>query len=389
MNRSFFNTSILLAGALTFAACGEKKAETPNPATIQVPVNTYTVQPEKTVYYDQYPGTVVALTQVDLRAQTEGYITGIFFQDGAHVTKGQKLYQIDISKYQASAGQSKAALLVAQANLEQAQKDADRYTYLNEHDAVAKQTLDHAMTALQNAKNQLAAAKQDVVKTQTDLNYSIVKAPFDGTIGISQVRQGASVSAGQTILNTISTESPIAVDFLINEKQIPRFVNMEKQKISATDSLFTLVMPDNSLYAGTGKIAFIDRGVNAQTGSITVRLSFENKNALLRAGMSCKVKVRNQDTSAQVIIPTKAIVEQMGEYFVYVAKDTVIKSATDTTNKQNMAPTPHAIQRKVTQGAMIGDKVIIKTGLSEGDVVIIDGVQKLHDGSLIKKPEHK
>ncbi|WP_161499370.1 efflux RND transporter periplasmic adaptor subunit [Flavipsychrobacter stenotrophus] len=386
MNRSVLHTTIFIAGMAALAACGEKKADVPNPANIPVPVNIYEVHAEKAVYYDMYPGTVVALNQVDLRSQTEGYVTGIFFKDGDHVTKGQKLYQIDVSKYQATVSQSNSALMVAKSNLDQAQKDADRYTYLNEHDAVAKQTLDHAMTALQNAKNQYAAAKQDVVKTQTDLNYSIIKAPFDGTIGISQVRQGASVSAGSTILNTISTNDPMAVDILINEKQIPHFVSMQKQTVNNADSLFTLLMPDNSLYGGTGQISLIDRGVNAQTGSITVRIAFPNKGGLLRAGMSSKVRVRNQDTAMQVIIPNKAVVEQMGEYFVYVAKDTVIRSATDTTVKKAEAPSPHAVQRKVTLGVAIADRIIVKSGLNEGDRVIVDGVQKLHDGSLIKQP---
>lgn len=386
MNRSVLHTTIFIAGMAALAACGEKKADAPNPANIPVPVNIYEVHAEKAVYYDMYPGNVVALNQVDLRSQTEGYVTGIFFKDGDHVTKGQKLYQIDVSKYQATVSQSNSALMVAKSNLDQAQKDADRYTYLNEHDAVAKQTLDHAMTALQNAKNQYAAAKQDVVKTQTDLNYSIIKAPFDGTIGISQVRQGASVSAGSTVLNTISTNDPMAVDILINEKQIPHFVSMQKQTTNAADSLFTMLMPDNSLYGGTGQISLIDRGVNTQTGSITVRIAFPNKSGLLRAGMSSKVRVRNQDTAMQVIIPNKAVVEQMGEYFVYVAKDTVIKSATDTTIKKTEAPSPHAVQRKVTLGVAIADRIIVKSGLNEGDRVIVDGVQKLHDGSLIKQP---
>ena len=381
MNTSILQIGIIAAGAFIFASCGDKKPDAPNPATIPVPVNLYEARAEKAVYYDLYPGTVVALNQI-------GYVTGIFFQDGAHVAKGQKLYQIDVSKYQATVNQSNASLQVAQANLDQAQKDADRYTYLNEHDAVAKQTLEHAMTALQNAKNQYAAVKQDVVKTQTDLNYSIIKAPFDGTIGISQVRKGASVSVGSTILNTISTVDPMAVDILINEKQIARFALLQKQQM-AGDSLFTILLPDNTAYSEPGQILLMDRGVNSQTGSITVRLTFPNKGGLLRSGMSCKVRVRNQDTSLQLIIPNKAVVEQMGEYFVYVAKDTAIRSATDTASGQNTVPTPHAVQRKVTLGAAIADRVIVKTGLNEGDNVIVDGVQKLHDGSLIKKPEKK
>ncbi len=389
MNKLFFKVSILVAGSVILNACGDKKADAPNPALMPVPVNLYEVHPEHATYSDQYPGTVVALEQVDIRSQTEGYVTGIFFKEGDRVKKGEKLYEIDRSKYQASYGQSQSAVQVAQANLEQAQKDADRYAYLNEHDAVAKQTLDHAMTTLQNAKNQLAAAKQDMSKTQTDLNYAVIRAPFDGTIGISQVKQGASVIPGQTILNTISSDGPVAVDFVINEKQIPRFTLLQQKKPTAADSIFSLLLPDNSKYDQTGEIYFMDRGVNTQTGTLTVRVKFPNPASMLKPGMSCKISVRNQsDTGVQVLIPGKAIVEQMGEYFVYLAKDTAIISPKDTAANK-ATPVPHAIQKKVTLGPAIADRVIVKAGLHEGDEVIVDGVQKLHDGSLIKKPANK
>ena len=382
MNK-FFNISLVAAISIAAASCGEKKTDAPNPALAVVPVNLYELHQEHALYYDVYPGTVTAMMQVDLRPQVEGYITGIFFKEGSHVKKGQQLYEIDRSKYQATYGQAQAAQKVAESNLEQAQKDADRYNFLNQHDAVAKQTLDHAMTTLQNAKNQVASAKQDVVKSQTDLNYSIIRAPFDGTIGLSQVKLGTSVSTGQTILNTISTEDPMAVDFVINEKQIPRFIKMQQQKPSLADSILTLIMPDNTVYSQPGQIYVIDRGVNPQTGSITVRLSFPNAEGLLRSGMSTQVRVRNQDTGMQLMIPNKAIVEQMGEYFVYVAKDTLIKpqgAGKDTTAAK---PSLHAIQKKVTTGATVGNRIIVTSGLEDGDRVIVDGVQKLHDGSAI------
>jgi len=376
---------LVLFSSFFLFACGEKKKDAPNPATLPVPVNLYTVHTERPVYYDLFPGTVVAMMQVDIHPEVEGYVTGIFFKEGDHVKKGQKLYSIDDSKYQASYNQAQASVRVAQSNLDQAQKDADRYTYLNEHDAVAKQILDHAMTTLQNAKDQVTAAKQDLTKAVTDLNYSIIKAPFDGTIGISQVKVGNTVTTGQTVLNTISTDDPMTVDFEVNEKHIPRFIQLQHLKPLPQDSIFTILMPDNTLYGHTGQIYVIDRGVNAQTGTIIVRLTFPNPAGALRAGMSCKVRVRNEDTSAQLMIPGKAVVEQMGEYFVYVAKDTLIASADTAKHKDSPQPGPslHAVQKKVMLGQAITDRVIIRSGLQNGDSIIVDGVQKLHDGSVI------
>lgn len=373
--------------SIIFYACGDTKQAALNPANVPVPVNLYDVHPERVVYYDKYPATVVALMQVDIRPEVEGYVTGIFFKEGEHVKKGQKLYTIDDSKYQASVNQAQANVRVAEANLDQAQKDADRYNYLNEHEAVAKQILDHAMTTLQNAKSQVTAARQDLAKAKTDLNYSVIKAPFDGTIGISQVKLGSTVTVGQTLLNTISTDGPIAVDFVVNEKQIPRFIMLKEKKINSADSIFTLLLPDNTLYKHVGQVSVIDRGVNPQTGTIIVRLTFPNPLSELRAGMSGVVRVRNDDTSQQILVPGKAIVEQMGEYFVYTAKDTLIASSTDTGSKnkgeQPQRSSLHAVQKKVMLSQVIGDRVIIRSGLESGERVVVDGVQKLHDGSLI------
>ena len=387
MNRSIVKIAAVVAVAAALSACGDQKPAASNPANMPVPVNLYEVQPERALYYDKFPGTVTALMQVDIRAVTEGYVTGIFFKEGEHVKKGQRLYSIDDSKYRASVNQAHANVEVAQSNLDQAQKDADRYIYLNQHDAVAKQILDHATTTLQNAKNQLTAAKQDLVKAQTDLKYAIITAPFDGTIGISQVKLGNTIVPGQTVMNTISTDDPMAADFLINEKQIPRFNALQRGNFNAADSIFTMLMPDGSLYPQPGKISVIDRGVNPQTGAITVRLVFANPASMLKSGMSCTVRVKNTDTSAQVLIPAKAIVEQMGEYFVYVAKDTAIAAPSGKDDKQPAQAatvSPHALQRKVTLGQAIADRVIVLSGVEPGDKVIVDGVQKLHDGSAIK-----
>ena len=244
MKNYIINTVLLITISIILFSCGGEQKSAPNMMNAPIPVNLYSTRSEKAVFFDKFPGTVVALKQVDIRAQVEGYVTGIFFKEGERVRKGQKLYEIDNRIYNATKSQAEANLKVAKSNLDQAQKDADRYTYLNEHDAVAKQTLDHAITTLQNAKNQVAAAQQELLKTETDLNYALIKAPFDGTIGISQVKEGNIVTKGQTILNTLSTDNPMAVDFVVNEKQIQRFIRLQNQKKS--DSIFSIILPDNT-----------------------------------------------------------------------------------------------------------------------------------------------
>jgi RND family efflux transporter MFP subunit len=376
MNRVLLNT--ILVSCLIFGACKKKQP----PQNNIVPVNLYKVKQQRVLYYDKYPSTIQALSQVNLLPQISGAITGIFFKEGTHVRKGEKLYEIDRRIYEASYDQAVANLKVSQGNLVQAQQDADRYEYLNKYNAVAKQQYDHAIIALDNAKNTVKASEQAVKSAKTNLNYAIVYAPFDGTIGFSMVKLGDVVNPGSTILNTISTDDPIAVDFIVNEKQLPHFEQLQGDKKAQPDSLFTLLLADNSLYPGTGKISVIDRAVDAQTGSIRVRLVFPNPKNMLRVGMSCVVRVHNQDTQPQLVLPNKAVVEQMGEYFVYVAKDTVINpthSTADTATKPKLI----AAQKKVQIGQTIGANIVIKSGINEGDKVVVDGVQTLHDGTRI------
>ena len=221
----------------------------------------------------------------------------------------------------------------------------------------------------------------------TNLNYSIITAPFDGTIGFSQVKLGNMVTIGQTILNTVSSDDPMGVDFLISEKQLIHFEELKNSKQQAIDSLFTIVLPNDSIYPFTGKISVIDRAVDPQTGTIRVRVVFPNTANMLRSGTSCVLRVHNQETGKKLVVPSKAVVELMGEYFVYVTEDTTAKNPEDSTKTH---PVLMAIQKKVQLGQTIAPNVIIKKGINENDKIVVDGVQSLHTGSIIdatKKPD--
>jgi RND family efflux transporter MFP subunit len=379
MKNVFLITTLM--ACLIFSSC---KPPQP-PQQPPVPVNLFTVKAQPVTYYDRYTGTTVALNQVNLLPEVQGYITGIFFKEGSHVTKGQKLYDIDRRIYEDNYNTAAANVKVAEGNLKQARQDADRYQYLNKNKAVAKQLYDHAMITLENSENAYQSALEALKIARTSLAYSVITAPFDGTIGFSQVKLGDLVTIGQTVLITISTDDPMAVDFLINEKQLTFFNSLQNPGRQTGDSLFTLILPDNSLYSYTGKISVIDRAVNPQTGSLRIRLLFPNPKYFLRVGMSCVVRVQNQDSTAQLVIPNKAVVEEMGEYFVYVAKDSVV-SAGDRPGAspgQNSDPRLLALQKKVHLGAILGPNVIIKDGIKEGDIIVSDGIQSLHNGSAI------
>ncbi|MCC6289042.1 MAG: efflux RND transporter periplasmic adaptor subunit [Chitinophagaceae bacterium] len=358
------NVYLASAVLIVLSACGSKQQQQQQGLPPAIPVTLQTVQATTAVYHDEYPGTVVALNQTDIRAQVTGYITGIYFKDGDKVKKGQKLYSIDQQLYNANYQQAIASLQVQETNLLKAQKDADRYHELDKNDAIAKQQVDYADAALESAKKQVDAAKANVNAVRSNVSFSTIVAPFNGTIGISQVRSGTSVVAGQTILNTISTDNPIAVDFTIDQKELYRFTQLQQQK-KANDSTFSIAF-GNDAYPKFGSISVIDRAVDPQTGTIKVRLSFPNEKHLLKAGMSTTVGVLNAGGTESVIIPYKAVTEQLGEFFVYVLGDS-----------------SKVTQRKVQLSRPIGTNIIVKEGLKANEQIAVEGVQNLREGAVV------
>ncbi len=363
------NNTMRLAGFAVFislvlyACSGNKGGGQNGPPPVQV--TGFEVKLGTAAYQDEYPATVTAINQVELRPEVSGYVTDIYFKDGQHITKGMKLYAIDQQQYKAAYDQATANLNVAKATLAKAQQDADRYRDLAKRDAVARQTLEHAQADLQSAKMQVASLEANVKNVQTNLRYSVIVAPFDGTIGISSVKLGSSVVAGQTLLNTISSDDPMAVDCAVDEKQISRFTQLLQAKDSLQDSTFTIVLPDQSVYPFSGHLSFLDRSVDSQTGTIRIRVIFPNAKNILRAGLTCNLRVQANSSAQSLLIPYKAVVEQMGEYFVYVVNGNKVS------------------QRRVNLGMSINDMVIVKDGLQLGDQIVVEGVQKLRDNSPV------
>ncbi|MBE9583193.1 efflux RND transporter periplasmic adaptor subunit [Mucilaginibacter sp. JRF] len=351
---------LAVTATLTWSACGSKQQQAGPPPATSISV----VEAKKTpaAYYDNFQGIVVALNTVELRSQVSGFITGIFFKEGEVVEKGKALYEIDRRKYLAAYQQAQANVLSAKANLLKAQKDIDRYNMLLKNDAVARQTVDQASAAYETAKSQVAVANAALESARTDLSYATITAPFTGRIGISQVRLGAQVTPGTTLLNTISAENPVGIDVVINEQQLDRFYKLMK---SSTDSTFKLQLPNGQMYGSKGKILAVDRGVNNQTGSTIVRIQFPNPNKELKDGMSGVLQVLNNDSGDRIQIPYKAVVEQMGEFFVFTAQDSI------------------ALQHKVTLGPRVNADVIVLNGINEGDKVITEGIQRLRDSSKV------
>lgn len=361
-----FGCSLIAAFAVACSS-GSEGGAGGQPVENSVPVSIEAVSEQEVAGLDQFPATVVPLNETELRAEVSGYITRIYVADGASVSQGQKLYEIDHTRYAAAQDQAKASVAIAEANLARVKRDVERYRKLAEQDAIARQILDNAETELSNSEAQLIAAKAALTAATTDLNRSVIVAPFAGTIGISSVRTGALVGAGSTLLNTISSTHPIGVDFQVNERVLPRFVSMLGSAQAAQDSSILLTLPGGSVYPAPGRITAIDRAIDATTGTITIRASFPNPEGLLRAGMNTTIRNRHALPGKQLTIPQKAIEDQLGTTNVYVVNDS-----------------SRVEQRQVKLGIKIADRVVVEEGLQAGERIAVDGIINLQHGAKVQ-----
>lgn len=367
MNTNIKLSSLFLTATAFLYSCGNSNnnPSQSSPSEKIVPVTTTVVSEEIVTGRRNYPASAVALNETELRAEVSGYINQIYVADGASVTKGQKLYEIDHVRYTAALNQAKADLEIAKSNYSRIEKDLSRYQTLAEQDAIAKQTLDYAETDLGNQRAQVQAAEAALTTAQTNLDRSIIRAPFSGTVGISLVRTGALVTAGSTLLNTISSTNPIAVEFQINEKEIEQILELQKNR---TTSAIQVVLPDGSIYTESGYISTVDRAVDRNTGTLKVRATFDNQQGKLRAGMNLTLYISTKSLQEELVIPHRAIVEQLGVYNVYTVNDS-----------------SKAVFQPVKLGSSFEDKIIILDGLKQGDRVIVDGTTNVVDGDKVSE----
>ncbi|MCW3464682.1 efflux RND transporter periplasmic adaptor subunit [Chitinophaga nivalis] len=361
-----YKRTFYAAGLVLCVACGNSKKQQQAAmmaGKMKATVVAAEVVPTSYTVVEKFPATLMAQDIVQLRSDVTGFLEGIRVKDGSRVSKGQILYEIDKSRYSAAYGQVAATQQQAEADLAQKQRDYERYKTLLDHDAISKQTVDQAYTAVLTSKANLAAAKASVARAGTDVNHALLRAPLSGRIGIVQIKVGDIVNAGQTLINTIVNERPIYADIDIPQARLPEFIRIEGGK---TENRFYIQFGNGERYAETGKILTINNIVDQQTGTIRVRLVFQNQDETLKSGMSCVIIMQYATPATQLAIPAKAIIQNLSETSVYtLTKDNVVKPA------------------DIVPGAVTDTMLLITSGLKAGDRVVVDGIQKIKPGDTV------
>ena len=364
MKYTYLTSVLLTVSTLLTVACGsdgEEQAQQRPP----VPVEVEPAREERVVYYDDFPATVRALNEVEVRPQVAGYITDIHFEEGATVREGQRLYTIDTRQYRAAVSSSQADVAAAEADLALAQKDVERYRRLAAAEAVAQQTLDQAEATLEARRQAVERARAGVAQAQTQLDYATVRAPLSGTTGLAPAKVGTQVVPGSPLLTTISQQAPVGVDLPVPQRMVPRITAAKNDPEAQPDSLLRLRLADGSLYDEYGSVFAVDRAIDPATGTLLARIAFDNPDDMLRPGMNVTLEVLNEQSGTHVTVPATALAEQLGERYVYIAADTL------------------ALRRKVSTGARYRDRAIVTDGLEAGEQVVVKGLVKLRDSTRI------
>jgi RND family efflux transporter MFP subunit len=370
----------LIALALIVAAgCTSKTAQGAQPGTSDVEV--LQVQEEDVPIYAEWIGTLDGLVNADVRAQVTGYLLKQGYQEGAFVKQGQLLFQIDPRPFQAALDQAQGQLAQAHAALANAQAvqrrtelDVQRYRPLAEQQAASQQDLDNsvqnnlaAIATVETAKAQIKTYEAAVETAKINLDFTRLIAPIDGIAGQAQLQVGALVTPGSGIVTSVSTVDPIKVYFTVGEPQYlawrQRFPTDADRQQADKELRLQLILADGSTYPHEGKFYFADRQVDASTGAIRIAGLFSNPNNILRPGGYGKVRAVIRKQPGALLVPQRAVSELQGGYQVAVV---------GADNKVDV--------RTVTVGDRVDNRWIVTSGLSAGDRVVVEGVQRMRTG---------
>lgn len=363
--------ALALAGALTLTACSEKSGQAnAQGAGAQKPTVTVIDTVATSVpLVSELPGRTTPYLVAEIRPQVGGIVQKRLFKEGGEVEAGQALYQIDPATYQASYDSARAALARAQATLKSARLTARRYGELVKIEAVSTQANDDAQASLAQAEADVASARAAVTSAKVNLDYTRISSPIAGRIGRSSVTRGALVTANQSeALATVQQLDPIYVDLTQSSTSL---LNLREQiatgKVKAANGQVpvTLMFENGSQYEKTGTLAFSEVTVDESTGSVTLRAEFPNPEGVLLPGMYVRAHIEQGETTHAVLVPHKALTRNArGEAQVLIV------------NAEGKVEA-----RTVTADQSRGDQWVITAGLSGGEKLITEGLQKVRAGA--------
>ncbi len=360
--------SSVMALALMISGCSSNSQAK---ATIPpISVSVVKVSMQNIPVYSDWVATLDGYVNAQIQPQVNGYVVKQNYREGSYVRKGEVLFEVDSRPFQATFDQAKAQLSQAQAKLSLAGINVKRDTPLAQQRAIAQSQLDSEIGALEEAKANVQAAGAAVETAQLNLGFTKVRSLIDGIAGSANVQMGNLVGPS-SVLTTVSKLDPVKVRFPISEQEYMRFTSTSPSAATSRTTKLNsmpldLVLGDGTTYSHKGEVVFIDREVDARTGTISLVGAFANPGNILRPGQFARVRAVTKVSKNAILIPQRAVTEVQGDFRVAIV---------DKQNKISL--------RKVTVGQRIGPMWVIESGLSVGEQVVTDGGMKVREGSSV------
>lgn len=360
-------TSLLkLLCLLLFVSCKNTSEPAPPPPP---KVQAVSLSQQEVMLEKDFVGQVYGYKDIPVRARVEGFLETIAFKEGSYVSKGDLLYAVDPEPLLQAVNAAQSQLAQSQINNERATSDLNRIEPLAAINAVSKKDLDAALAEKKGSKALTDAAKANLNLAQIRLGYTKIKSPVDGIIGKSLAQPGEFVgrSPNPIILNTVSAVDSLRVEFFVTENDYLAWRNQSKSKNANDLNLpLKLVLSDGSIFPYSGKLNFINREVNAVTGTILIQSIFPNPERLIRPGQFARVRATVETVPDALLVPQRCVSEVQGVYSVMrVQEDGKVE------------------QVNIKLGPAYRDYFIVKEGLSPNDKVIFEGLQRAKNGSIV------
>lgn len=360
----------ILGAVLLCVSAGGCRKETPATAQPPLPVVAAEVIVRNQPIYVEQIGQTLGSRDVEIRARVEGFLETVNFSEGTSVASNALLYTIDDRPFKATLAQAQGVEAQAQAAWDKSLRDTNRLGRLWEQNAISRQQYDDALAAEQSAAAVLRSARAAVETANIQLGYTKIRSPVEGLVGKTEVKAGNLVGRGaSTLLTTVSEIDPIFVRFSMNEQDYlawkRRHGNDERSQ-QAAQGLFEMILADGTLHSQRGSVSFADRQIDPLTGTLLIEVSFPNPEKLLRPGQFARVRFPLNVVTNAVLVPQRAVSELQATFSVFV-----------------VGPGNLAEFRKVTPGPRVGTFYVITEGLKPGDQVIVEGIQRLQNNTLI------
>ena len=319
-------------------------------------------------------GTVTPLATVTVQSQISGYLQRVNFKEGQDVSRGFLLALVDPRPYEVQVEQYAAQLARDTAALKQAQMDLSRYQTLGRQESIAKQTLQDQVFTVAQDEATIKIDQSQIDTAKLNITYCHVTSPVDGRVGLRQVDQGNYVTSSLTNgLVVIAQIKPISVIFTVAEDDIQPI--LDKLNTNATLAVDAYDRTDTTKLA-SGSVETIDNQVDTSTGTVKLRASFPNADERLFPNEFVNAHLRLQTLAGALVVPTPSIQNGPQGNFVYVVKQ----------GYDNGAAASKVAVQIVKTGYAHGDRTVIEQGLGQGDQVVVDGTDRLHDGAVVSLP---